>query len=447
VPSGRRSVTGRCGPPDFLNPELIEVDRELFDDALLGRASALRDGNGYRENAVFGVGGHDIHRRADSLVAPRSGDKRRRPPEGDGRKEHVACLRKVAYLVILGLVPPHYQLYRVGKAEVAADLEQGGVVHRAAGIEAEQVAEPGGEDRIRKQAAPGRAAELFQLVFPGQPVLPFSGPAGKIEKPLPVDDAFLLGDGRGKMLGGQGPQDQACQAALPFDEGYRLPALGHRSLADHLARDKEARAYLFHERARRPQHEDAAVDAGVHVPTVSVGRRLDHPQVFDAFGLDGHPHAKLVRAAHRLSTAPPGGFLRAVAEGRREMEGGYLDALVLHELRCKDAVESSGQEGDGFSVHDTPIMADARSFPDAFPIILFGRPSPCQGGAHPPEPGRDGLRQNCRTSLDSPEGVLILEIGRVVLKTGPGKTNIKARRRQAPPAGYLKAPRFARRRV
>jgi hypothetical protein len=160
------------------------------------------------------------------------------------------------------------------------ELEEVGVEQAEAGLVLDEVAHLDGEGPVGQQAPAAGAGIFADLPFLREADLLPARPAVDGVELLPVDPALGLGDGRREELRGEGAQDDPPAAAVPVDGPHRVFPLGHRPLPHHLARDEEGGADLLHERARQPEREDPAVDAGVHAFPEAVGGPTHDVEVF-----------------------------------------------------------------------------------------------------------------------------------------------------------------------
>jgi len=69
------------------------------------------------------------------------------------------------------------------------------------------------------------------------------------------------------------------KAALGGYNGKGLEVLGHGPLPQDFSGDDEVCSFLFEHLAGFAKHESMTVDAGIHVPAVTVGRMFDHLEV------------------------------------------------------------------------------------------------------------------------------------------------------------------------
>ncbi len=106
-----------------------------------------------------------------------------------------------------------------------------------------------------------------------------STPSREVKQEVPLDPSFLLRERRLEKFGGKRPQDEPRKTALSCHNGKRLEVLGHGPLTQDFAGDDKARSFLFEQLTGFAKHEGMTVDAGIHVPAVTVGRILDHFKV------------------------------------------------------------------------------------------------------------------------------------------------------------------------
>ena len=82
-----------------------------------------------------------------------------------------------------------------------------------------------------------------------------------------------------KKLGGERSQDEPGETALRGYNGKGLEVLGHGPLSQDFAGNDEVCLFLFEHLACLAKHQGMAVDTGIHVPAVAVGRMFDDLEV------------------------------------------------------------------------------------------------------------------------------------------------------------------------
>lgn len=126
-----------------------------------------------------------------------------------------------------------------------------------------------------------------------------------------------------------------------FYEGKSFFMLGHGSLAKYFSGEDEFGVDFVHVFSGFFEHEDSAVDARVHVSTVSVFRVLYHINVGFAAGdyFEGYVELSGDSACFVLAA-----FAGAGAEWSYEVYDGNIDVLVEHHFYGKGAVKTAGEE-------------------------------------------------------------------------------------------------------
>src|SRR3972149_6877310 len=128
------------------------------------------------------------------------------------------------------------------------------------------------------------------------------------------------------------------QAALLFYEPHGVTPLAHGPLADDLPGYDERGPYLLHVLLGEPEHVDAAVHARVYSLAVSMRRVSYYLHIVRALEHDLYGYAELLGHPPGLAFAPSALRLAGLAarvagaEGRGEVEGVDLYALIEHDL-------------------------------------------------------------------------------------------------------------------
>lgn len=117
-----------------------------------------------------------------------------------------------------------------------------------------------------------------------------------------------------------------------------VSALGHRPLAQHFTGDEKIRAKAGQQFRRLREHQAVAVDAGIVVLAEAVDGVLQHLQMGGGNVDNGDLHA----VGPRAFDCP---VCRDVGCG--EADGMHLVSHFLHPGNGQDAVQASGEEGEG----------------------------------------------------------------------------------------------------
>ena len=214
------------------------------------------------------------------------------------------------------------------------------------------------------QGAPARRRGVRpDLELLGELHLAAAGPSADIEQPLPVDEPLLLGDRRLEQLRAQRTEKPSLETALLLDRLHRLPVLRHRPLSQHLAGEDEVRPRLLHPPPGQAKHEDPAVDAGVDVGPVAVGRVEEEFEIFrrevDALHGDAERGRELALPVVEIFAQRPGAVDEPAERRLREShvagKSPDLDILPPDESDGEHRIEAAGNHADcAYRTHREP---------------------------------------------------------------------------------------------
>ena len=245
---------------------------------------------------------------------------------------------------ILGLISAHDQFRAFGEPEISSHLQKVDILHIEL-VMFYEIPDPLGKLGIGQEASACNAGVVVYTKVLGMRDLRLAGAACDVQHSLPADPSVLFWDRWRQQLCRERTHNQTHQACLLLYDIHLPSELAHRALAQDLAGDDEGCPDLFHELLALAKEQDSAIDAGIHVGSVAVGRSFQDIQ--EIAGCVDDLKADSQGIGDSLGVAPASQIRRmAIAQAKRRLEvhGNEFQILAAHQFSRKGAVQSSGKK-------------------------------------------------------------------------------------------------------